>query len=126
MILACQSEALWQEAVFGRIPNEWDYEPLENFFTLITYGFTNPMPTTDIGPYMLTAKDIFNGKIQYATARKTSQEAYDNLITNKSRPKINDILITKDGSIGRLAITDRTDICISQSIALICRSLDLI
>ncbi|MGZ8096089.1 MAG: restriction endonuclease subunit S [Methylobacter sp.] len=119
MILACQLDALWQETVFGRIPNEWDYEPLEKFFTLITYGFTNPMPTTDIGPYMLTAKDIFNGKIQYATARKTSQEAYDNLLTDKSRPKINDILITKDGSIGRVAITDRTDICISQSVALI-------
>ena len=119
MTEATELDSSWQETVFGRVPREWSYEPLENFFVLITYGFTNPMPTTGVGPYMLTAKDIFNGKIQYKTARRTTSEAYEKLLTEKSRPKFDDILITKDGSIGRVAIVDQENICISQSVALI-------
>ena len=109
----------WKETEFGRIPFHWDYEPLEVYFDLITYGFTNPMPTTNEGPYMLTAKDIFDGRIQHDFARRTSQEAFDTLLTDKSRPKVNDVLITKDGSIGRVAIVEKHDMCISQSVALI-------
>jgi len=91
----------------------------------ITYGFTNPMPTTDGGPWMLTAKDVLDGYIDYTTARHTSNEAYKKLLTAKSRPKIGDVLLTKDGTIGRVALVDRPDICISQSIALIEPKLDM-
>jgi len=103
----------------GRIHKDWDYSELENYFDLITYGFTNPMPDSTEGPYKITAKDIHGGKIQFSTARKTTDDAYENLITDKSRPLPNDILITKDGSIGRLAIVDNRKICISQSVAVI-------
>lgn len=109
----------FQETEIGTIPSEWDYEQLESFFDLITYGFTNPMPTVDEGPYMITAKDINDGRIKYENARKTSEDAYDKLLTDKSRPRINDILITKDASIGRVAIVKKEDLCINQSVALI-------
>ena len=68
---------------------------------------------------MITAKDIHSGRIDYSTARHTSWEAYRNELTDKSRPRIDDILLTKDGSIGRVAICDREDLCINQSVALI-------
>jgi type I restriction enzyme S subunit len=97
----------------------WTTRPLGDFLDLITYGFTNPMPTTDVGPYMLTAKDIRGGKIDYATARHTSREAFTSKLTNKSRPQIGDVLLTKDGSIGRVAVCDRSDVCINQSVALL-------
>lgn len=85
----------------------------------ITYGFTNPMPTTEDGPWMVTAKDVLDGCIDYATARHTSQEAFDTLLTAKSRPKPGDVLLTKDGTIGRVAIVDRESLSISQSVALL-------
>ncbi|SDH59160.1 type I restriction enzyme, S subunit [Arthrobacter subterraneus] len=97
----------------------WTIRPLGDFLDLITYGFTNPMPTTDVGPYMLTAKDIRGGKIDYGTARHTSREAFTSKLTNKSRPQIGDVLLTKDGSIGRVAVCDRSDVCINQSVALL-------
>ena len=109
----------WKETEFGKIPHDWNYEPLENFLNLITYGFTNPMPTTIEGPVMITAKDINEGRIKYESARRTSWDAYNTLLTKKSKPEINDVLVTKDGSIGRIAIVNRNDICISQSVALI-------
>lgn len=99
--------------------NLWEEVPLGEVLTRITYGFTNPMPTTDLGPFMVTAKDIRDGRVAYETARHTSQEAYDRLLTDKSRPRVGDVLLTKDGSIGRVAVVDRHDICINQSVALL-------
>src|SRR5437868_13051216 len=98
-----------QRAEIGDVPRHWSVAPLSAFALRVTYGFTNPMPTTDDGPFMVTAKDVHSGGIDYSTARHTSWEAYTNELTEKSRPRINDVLLTKDGSIGRVAICDRTD-----------------
>ena len=98
---------------------EWIYIQLGELCSKITYGFTNPMPNSQgkDDPYLVTAKDIKNGKINYATARRTTGDAFSTLLTEKSRPHKGDVLLTKDGSIGRLAICDRDDICINQSVA---------
>ena len=98
---------------------DWHTAPLEHFLTRATYGFTNPMPTTDIGPFMVTARDINGGRILFETARKTSEAAYKQDITDKSRPDIGDVLVTKDGTLGRMAVVDRPNVCINQSVALL-------
>lgn len=92
---------------------------LEEYLSLITYGFTNPMSDSIEGPWKLTAKDIVNGRINFDTARKTTQYEYENFLTNKSRPIKNDILLTKDGTLGRVAIVEEDNICINQSVALL-------
>lgn len=92
---------------------------LEDYLEFITYGFTNPMPDSDTGPWKVTAKDIVNGKINFTTARKTTQIAYEQKLTNKSRPKVDDILLTKDGSLGRLAIVKNENLCVNQSVAVL-------
>ncbi len=99
--------------------SEWKKVKLDDCLELITYGFTNPMPDTLSGPWKVTAKDINNGNIVFETARHTSQEAFDNDLTDKSRPKKGDILLTKDGTLGRLAIVGDERICINQSVALL-------
>jgi type I restriction enzyme S subunit len=109
------SGCLW----LGDIPEHWQIKPVAAFTDYISYGFTNPMPATDDGPYMLTAADISEGRIQYATARHTSEDAYRQLLTNKSRPIQGDLLITKDGTLGRVAIADGRRVCINQSVALL-------
>jgi type I restriction enzyme, S subunit len=97
----------------------WAEKPLAECLQLITYGFTNPMPTTVEGPYMITAKNVVGGRIDFASARRTSRDAFDRLLTDKSRPQVGDVLLTKDGTLGRLAVVDRTDVCINQSVALL-------
>ena len=106
-------------AEIGEVPAHWDVVHLSHFTSRITYGFTNPMPTTDEGPFMLTAKDVNNGRIDYENARRTSWDAYRNDLSDKSRPRVGDVLLTKDGSIGRVALCDRPDVCINQSVALL-------
>lgn len=93
-------------------------EPLGEFLEDITYGFTNPMPDADKGPWKITAKDVVNGIINFNTARKTSQGSYDSL-TAKSKPQLGDVLLTKDGTLGRTAVVEVEGICVNQSIAVL-------
>jgi type I restriction enzyme S subunit len=109
---------LYKKNDLGWVPKQWELNPLISYLKYISYGFTNPMPEAEEGPYIVTAANIFGGKIQYHTARRTSISAFDNLLTDKSKPKINDVLLTKDGTLGRLALVDRDNICINQSVAI--------
>jgi type I restriction enzyme, S subunit len=103
----------------GVTPEDWRVSPLEEFTSFISYGFTNPMPTSESGFYMITARDINHGRIQFDTARCTTEEAYRTLLTAKSRPKKGDLLLTKDGTLGRLALVDERTVCINQSVAIL-------
>ncbi|WP_211825327.1 restriction endonuclease subunit S [Kistimonas asteriae] len=114
-----QPHTEFKDSELGRIPAGWEIKPLGDFLSLITYGFTNPMPTADEGILMVTAANINNGRIDTANARRTTEEAFCNLLTDKSRPIQGDILLTKDGSLGRLALVDSEKLCINQSVALL-------
>lgn len=109
----------FKDSGLGRIPREWEVVSVKDFLNYISYGFTNPMPTTEQGAIMITAANIFDGSIQYRTCRFTSQKDFESLLTPKSKPKIGDVLITKDGTLGRMAIVDKGNICINQSIAVL-------
>lgn len=111
--------ALYKKSKLGMVPVEWFVEELMKFLSYISYGFTNPMPETNDGPFLVTAANVNNGRIQYETCRKTSKDAYDNLLTDKSRPKINDILLTKDGTLGRVALVEQENLCINQSVSVL-------
>lgn len=103
----------------GDIPEDWEVVKLAAVCERMTYGFTNPMPTTEEGPFLLTAADIEAGKINYDNARHTSVDAFRDLLTDKSRPFLGDVLVTKDGTLGRIAVADGTSVCINQSVALL-------
>jgi len=102
----------------GEIPAHWETPQLGHCLARITYGFTCPMPTTDDGPYMLTANDIRDGFVDYENARKTDAGAAKEL-TEKCLPRAGDVLLTKDGTLGRIAVADGSDACINQSVALL-------
>ena len=103
----------------GEVPDHWQVTSIGRLCTFISYGFTNPMPTADDGPFMLTANDIDYGAIRYETARRTSYEAFAEQLTDKSRPVAGDLLLTKDGTLGRVAVHDGQAACINQSVALL-------
>ena len=108
------------KARFVEMFGEWECnpEPLKSFLVDITYGFTNPMPDADEGPWKITAKDVINGKVNYDTARKTTVHAFEEL-TAKSKPAIGDVLLTKDGTLGRCAVVEEDGICVNQSVAVL-------
>ena len=99
------------------VPEEWEKVSYADVTENITYGFTNPMPESDYGPWRITAKDIQGGKINYEGAGKTTEEAYNERLTGKSRPEVGNVLVTKDGTLGRVGVVDKEGICINQSVA---------
>jgi type I restriction enzyme S subunit len=101
----------------GQTPDHWNVAPLGHLCEALSYGFTNPMPTADDGPHMLTANDIDYGRVRYESSRRTTRSAYENDLTAKSRPLRGDILVTKDGTLGRVAVHDGREACINQSVA---------
>jgi type I restriction enzyme, S subunit len=110
----------------NEMPKHWRLAALGTLLRRITYGFTNPMPTSDVGPLMLTANDIGDGVIRAGTARRTTQAAFDGLLTDKSRPKHGDILLTKDGTLGRVALFKGGNACVNQSVAVLTPNRDLV
>jgi type I restriction enzyme S subunit len=85
----------------------------------ITYGFTSPMKHLDQGIPILTAKNIRDGFIDFENVHFADRTEY-NALSSKSKPERGDVLITKDGSIGRCAVVDSDfEICINQSVALV-------
>ena len=107
----------YMDAVISRIKNA-ESKKLDDCLEWITYGFTSPMSDTEEGPWKITAKDVHNGIIDYHSARHTSEEAFEKL-TEKCKPSIGDVLLTKDGALGRTAVVTETNICINQSVALL-------
>jgi len=103
----------------GEVPAHWETSRIAWSCVYLSYGFTNPMPTTDEGPYMLTAADISFDGIQYESARHTARADFLAL-SGKSKPIVGDLLVTKDGTLGRVTVYKGDhEVCISQSVALL-------
>ncbi len=93
--------------------------PFEYVTDRITYGFTSPMKHIDSGIPILTAKNVKHGFLDLENVHYADKREFDEL-TAKSKPKKGDILVTKDGTIGRTAVVNTDEkICINQSVALI-------
>lgn len=58
----------------------------------------------DEGPFCITGTDFINGKVNWDTCYHVSEERYQ--MDEKIQVKNGDLLITKDGTIGKLAIID--------------------
>jgi type I restriction enzyme S subunit len=108
-----------EEINLNQKPNGWSFARWGQISNWITYGFTRPMPHENKGIPIITGKNVNNGKIIFETADYTTTEAFNEL-NAKDRPLVGDILITKDGSIGRTAIVETDKLfCINQSVAVI-------
>ena len=99
------------------LPDSWAFTTWGKVSEWITYGFTKPMPKSDFGTKLLTAKDVQYFTINIKNAGLTTNSSFESL-SDKDKPVKGDLLITKDGSIGRAALV-RTDepFCINQSVA---------
>jgi type I restriction enzyme S subunit len=108
----------FEASSIGSIPAAWQVRKISDLCLRVTYGFTNPMPTTTDGPWMLTAAEVGYDEIDWESARHTSELAFSRL-TQKSRPAPGDVLVTKDGTLGRVAIVNRDRVCVNQSVAVL-------
>lgn len=99
------------------IPENWSFTTWGKISEWITYGFTRPMPKSEVGVKLLTAKDVQRFELELMSCGLTTTEAFAAL-SDKDKPVKGDLLITKDGSIGRAALVHTDEgFCINQSVA---------
>jgi len=104
--------------------HKWPEVKFEEVTRRITYGFTCPMKHLGSGIPIITAKNVLDGQIDFQNVHYAASGEFAAL-TAKSKPERNDLLITKDGTIGRCAVVDVDfPLCINQSVALIQPNLD--
>jgi type I restriction enzyme S subunit len=102
-----------------KAPASWRWARWGTICDWITYGFTRPMAHVSKGPPIVTAKNVQDGHLTFTNSHCADQKEYSEL-NPKDLPLRGDILITKDGTIGRAALVDTDEeFCINQSVAVL-------
>lgn len=92
----------------GEMPDNWEVLKLKYLSYMkgrIGWQGLNSTDFIDEGPYCVTGTDFVNGTVNWNTCYHVSEERYE--MDKFIQIQIGDLLITKDGTIGKLAkITD--------------------
>jgi type I restriction enzyme, S subunit len=67
-------------------------------------------------PYV-TVRDLVDGRVDVDNAAKISEDDFNALERNGCRPRIGDILFSKDGTVGKVALVERDDFVVLSSLA---------
>ena len=108
------------------LPPEWLTVKLQLLTTKITDGTHFTPDYTKDGIPFVSVKDIYNGKVHFTNTKYISNEDHEILI-KRCKPEKGDILMTKSGTIGRLAVvSDTREFSLFVSVALIKQRRELI
>ncbi|MCZ8225014.1 MAG: restriction endonuclease subunit S [Microcystis sp. LE19-84.1B] len=110
----------FKDSPLGRIPVEWEVKNIGETLEDITYGLTVRPKYVEEGIPLISAKECGNGSIDYESCNKIMQQDFKRL-RERSLPKYGDVLITKTGTLGRVARINQSDpySAITQNVALL-------
>jgi type I restriction enzyme S subunit len=83
---------------FGDIPQGWEVVSLDDVCERVTDGSHSSPDSVEDGLPMASSKDMQDWGLTLETCRFIGREDFDQLVRNGSKPKKNDVLITKDGA----------------------------
>ena len=111
----------------GDIPREWNISKVKNVATTVTDG-AHISPETDDGVYdFVSTVNIGDGAIDFTTCLKTSPKSYEYLVRTGCKPQKNDILISKDGTVGKTVVLDfDRDFVVASSLVIIRPNLQIV
>jgi len=111
----------FKQTEIGIIPEEWKVEKLKELCIKITDGSHFSPKTKPEGKLIATVKDMNEYGFNYETCRRISEQDFNQLSKQDCKPKINDVLIAKDGSYLKHVFVTKKDeeIVILSSIAII-------
>ena len=92
-----------------------DYMPLSEVCDYADYRGKTPKKT-DSGVFLVTAKNIRKGYIDYETSKEyVALNDYDTIM-RRGKPQVGDVLITTEAPCGHIAQLDRDDIALAQRV----------
>jgi len=97
----------YKKTEIGIIPNEWDVAKLDKYVEIkgrIGWRGLKASEYTKKGPYLIANKHLFNGRVNWDCCDHLSSYRYDE--SQEIQLKKDDIIMSKDGTIGQVAIID--------------------
>lgn len=113
--------------LIGKIPSHWRVCKVKNIASYVSDG-AHVSPETDNGVYdFISTVNLKEGKIQFDNCLKTSASSFKQLVKNGCRPHMYDVLISKDGTVGKTTVIDyEKDFVVASSLVIIRPRLNLI
>jgi type I restriction enzyme S subunit len=109
------------ESELGLAPEGWETVRMEDVCTRITDGSHYSPKSIEAGKPMASVKDMHDWGVNVGTCRLIAEDEYEKLVRNDCKPRLNDVLIAKDGSyLKHTFVVDREiDLVILSSIAIL-------
>lgn len=109
------------ESELGLVPVGWEAVRMEDVCARITDGSHYSPKSIVVGKPMASVKDMHDWGINVETCRQIAEDEYEKLVRNDCKPKLNDVLIAKDGSYLKhtFVFDQEIDLVILSSIAIL-------
>ncbi|MFN7895025.1 MAG: restriction endonuclease subunit S [Cyanobacteriota bacterium] len=100
----------------GEVPEHWGVMGLTKAIgPVVDYRGRTPAKR-DSGTLLVTARNIRNGKIDYALSEEYVDPVEAEELLQRGRPKLGDVLFTMEAPLGQVAVVDREDIALAQRV----------
>lgn len=111
----------------GEIPTGWRVAKVKTVSHKVTDG-AHVSPEVENGVYdFISTVNVGNGFINFENCLKTSEASYKQLVANGCKPEPNDVLISKDGTVGKTVVIDYDkDFVVASSLVIIKTDISLI
>jgi len=103
----------------GEIPEHWEWLRLRNACKRITDGSHHSPPAAIDGRPYVTVSDLVDGRVDVDNAARVSESDFRSLEQNGCRPHTGDVLFSKDGTVGKVALVERDDFVVLSSLAIL-------
>ena len=117
------------ESELGMIPQGWQVVSLSDACLKVTDGSHYSPKDDPFGTIpMLSVKDMLHNGFDYSSCKKINEEEYEKMKANDCVPRVNDILVAKDGSYLKeiFICTEETKQAVLSSIAIFRSNIDVI
>jgi type I restriction enzyme S subunit len=110
----------FQATPVGKIPKDWEVTTLKDASLLITDGSHFSPKHQENGYPLATVANMRENAIDVDSCYRISREDYERLVESGDKPGINDVLFSKDGTVGQcLVFNQKVDLIVLSSIAII-------
>lgn len=100
----------------GDVPAHWDVSPFKLVMnSIIDYRGKTPEKTNS-GVFLITARNIKNGIIDYTLSQEFINEDNYEEVMRRGLPKLGQVLMTTEAPLGEVAQIDRTDVALAQRV----------
>ena len=94
---------------------EWEERKIKDITSYVDYRGKTP-PKTERGIFLVTAKNIKMGYIDYSSSQEFVSTKDYNDIMKRGKPRIGEVLLTTEAPLGNVAQVDKENIALAQRV----------